>query len=148
MRHASNPHFKRFLENTGTPAKKTNDIKIHRINSVNRRVKQITYRHIREINLNPGAGGFRSHPATCDLGSESCHLDCCDVTQLVFCPRAFNFFRILSEVPTRFRAASSAYNIRWAWPIWPTMSSVDGSRVARGKLTQWHWSGAVFCPAC
>jgi len=27
-------------------------------------------------------------------------------------------------------------------------SSVDGSRVARGKLTQWHWSGAVFCPAC
>jgi hypothetical protein len=21
------------------------------------------------------------------------------------------------------------------------MSSVDGSRVARGKLTQWHWSG-------
>ena len=29
-----------------------------------------------------------------------------------------------------------------------TMSSVDGSRVARAKLTQWHWSGAVFCPAC
>jgi hypothetical protein len=28
------------------------------------------------------------------------------------------------------------------------MSSVDGSRVASGKLTQWHWSGAVFCPAC
>jgi hypothetical protein len=28
------------------------------------------------------------------------------------------------------------------------MSSVDGSRVARDKLTQWHWSGAVFCPAC
>jgi hypothetical protein len=28
------------------------------------------------------------------------------------------------------------------------MSSVDGSRVARAKLTQWHWSGAVFCPAC
>jgi hypothetical protein len=28
------------------------------------------------------------------------------------------------------------------------MSSVDGSRVARSKLTQWHWSGAVFCPAC
>jgi hypothetical protein len=28
-----------------------------------------------------------------------------------------------------------------------TMSSVDGSRVARDKLTQWHWSGAVFCPA-
>ncbi len=27
-------------------------------------------------------------------------------------------------------------------------SSVDGSRVARAKLTQWHWSGAVFCPAC
>jgi SRSO17 transposase len=27
-------------------------------------------------------------------------------------------------------------------------SSVDGPRVARGKLTQWHWSGAVFCPAC
>jgi hypothetical protein len=27
-------------------------------------------------------------------------------------------------------------------------SSVDGSRVARSKLTQWHWSGAVFCPAC
>ena len=27
-------------------------------------------------------------------------------------------------------------------------SSVDGSRVARDKLTQWHWSGAVFCPAC
>ena len=21
------------------------------------------------------------------------------------------------------------------------------SRVARAKLTQWHWSGAVFCPA-
>jgi hypothetical protein len=30
----------------------------------------------------------------------------------------------------------------------PSMSSVDGSRVARAKLTQWHWSGAVFCPAC
>jgi hypothetical protein len=30
----------------------------------------------------------------------------------------------------------------------PAMSSVDGSRVARAKLTQWHWSGAVFCPAC
>jgi hypothetical protein len=30
----------------------------------------------------------------------------------------------------------------------PQMSSVDGSRVARVKLTQWHWSGAVFCPAC
>ena len=29
-----------------------------------------------------------------------------------------------------------------------SMSSVDGSRVARSKLTQWHWSGAVFCPAC
>ena len=29
-----------------------------------------------------------------------------------------------------------------------SMSSVDGSRVARAKLTQWHWSGAVFCPAC
>jgi NAD(P)H-dependent FMN reductase len=29
-----------------------------------------------------------------------------------------------------------------------TLSSVDGSRVARGKLTQRHWSGAVFCPAC
>jgi hypothetical protein len=28
------------------------------------------------------------------------------------------------------------------------LSSVDGSRVARDKLTQWHWSGAVFCPAC
>ena len=28
------------------------------------------------------------------------------------------------------------------------MSSVDGSRVARAKLTQWRWSGAVFCPAC
>jgi len=28
------------------------------------------------------------------------------------------------------------------------MSSVDGSRVAGAKLTQWHWSGAVFCPAC
>ena len=28
------------------------------------------------------------------------------------------------------------------------MSSVDGSRIARAKLTQWHWSGAVFCPAC
>jgi ketopantoate reductase len=28
------------------------------------------------------------------------------------------------------------------------VSSVDGSRVARAKLTQWHWSGAVFCPAC
>jgi hypothetical protein len=27
------------------------------------------------------------------------------------------------------------------------MSSVDGSRVARHKLKQWHWSGAVFCPA-
>jgi hypothetical protein len=27
------------------------------------------------------------------------------------------------------------------------MSSVDGSRIARGKLTWWHWSGAVFCPA-
>lgn len=26
--------------------------------------------------------------------------------------------------------------------------SVDGSRVARDKLTQRHWSGAVFCPAC
>ena len=25
---------------------------------------------------------------------------------------------------------------------------LDGSRVARAKLTQWHWSGAVFCPAC
>ena len=30
----------------------------------------------------------------------------------------------------------------------PMMSSVDGSRVARVNLTQWHWSGAVFCPAC
>jgi hypothetical protein len=28
------------------------------------------------------------------------------------------------------------------------VSSVDGSRVARERLTQWHWSGAVFCPAC
>jgi len=28
------------------------------------------------------------------------------------------------------------------------LSSVDGSRAAREKLTQWHWSGAVFCPAC
>jgi hypothetical protein len=36
----------------------------------------------------------------------------------------------------------------WTYPTWLTMSSVDGSRVARGKLTQWHWSGAVFCPAC
>jgi hypothetical protein len=29
-----------------------------------------------------------------------------------------------------------------------TMSSVDGSRVGRVKLKQWHWSGAVFWPAC
>ena len=36
---------------------------------------------------------------------------------------------------------------RTSWPGL-TMSSVDGSRVARDKLTQWHWSGAVFCPAC
>jgi hypothetical protein len=28
------------------------------------------------------------------------------------------------------------------------MSSVDGSRVARGNLTCWRRSGAVFCPAC
>jgi hypothetical protein len=27
------------------------------------------------------------------------------------------------------------------------MSSVDGSRVARGNLTCGLWSGAVFCPA-
>ena len=40
--------------------------------------------------------------------------------------------------------------------LWPeadstircTMSSVDGSRIARAKLTYWRWSGAVFCPAC
>jgi len=33
--------------------------------------------------------------------------------------------------------------------VWvATTSSVDGSRVARVKLTEWHWSGAVFCPAC
>ena len=28
------------------------------------------------------------------------------------------------------------------------MSSVDGPRDARRKLTLWRWSGAVFCPAC
>jgi hypothetical protein len=28
------------------------------------------------------------------------------------------------------------------------VSSVDGSRIARGKLARWHWSDAVFCPAC
>ena len=33
-------------------------------------------------------------------------------------------------------------------PDLAAMSSVDGSRVARDKLTQWHWSGAVFCSAC
>ena len=27
------------------------------------------------------------------------------------------------------------------------MSSVDGPRDARDKLTWWRWSGAVFCPA-
>ena len=35
----------------------------------------------------------------------------------------------------------------WTSRRYSSMSSVDGSRVARVKLTQWHWSGAVFCPA-
>jgi len=34
------------------------------------------------------------------------------------------------------------------WRSVTAMSSVDGSRIARAKLTYWHWSGAVFCPAC
>jgi hypothetical protein len=41
------------------------------------------------------------------------------------------------------KAPAASFEDRWS-----ATSSVDGSRVARTKLTQWHWSGAVFCPAC
>ena len=53
------------------------------------------------------------------------------------------------RVPARFFAFLALYSFRLPYPLAgaPMSSSVDGSRVARVKLTQWHWSGAVFCPA-
>jgi hypothetical protein len=47
-----------------------------------------------------------------------------------------------------WRMLTAAYGTKRTCRAELTMSSVDGSRVARVNLTQWLWSGAVFCPAC
>jgi hypothetical protein len=53
-----------------------------------------------------------------------------------------------SSPAARQARAGPRFGTKLSWRCCHRKSSVDSSRVARDKLTQRHWSGAVFCPAC